>query len=137
MRTDRVAAGMTLAYAAGFGLSTIPVAVHLRNTGRLPSFFGLFDMYGGPWFDTLPPEEFTGRLLAFLGVTAAAGATGVVLLRRPRAGGAANLALLPVEAVFWQGFALPIPWALGAARVALVLGSWRRLAQDRHAGTTS
>ena len=126
-----MAAGVTLAYAAGFGLSTIPVALHLQETGRLPSFFGQFDMYGGPWFGTLPPDQFRERLMAFLGVTAAAGATGMALLRWPRAGGAANLALLPVEAVFWTGFALPIPWLLGAARVALVIRSWRQLAGVR------
>jgi len=34
-----------------------------------------------------------------------------------------SVALLPVEAVYWLGLALPIPWVLGASRVAL----WRRL----------
>ena len=38
-----------------------------------------------------------------------------------------NLAMLPVEAVFWRGFALPIPVAVGAARAALVIAAWRRL----------
>jgi hypothetical protein len=38
-----------------------------------------------------------------------------------------SVALLPVEAVYWLGFALPIPWVLGASRVALVAASWKRL----------
>jgi hypothetical protein len=37
------------------------------------------------------------------------------------------VALLPVEAVFWVGFALPIPWLLGVARVVLIVLAWRWL----------
>jgi hypothetical protein len=37
------------------------------------------------------------------------------------------VALLPVEAVFWVGFALPIPWLLGVARVVLMALAWRSL----------
>ena len=29
--------------------------------------------------------------------------------------------------VFWLGFALPIPWVFGAARLALLVADWRRL----------
>jgi hypothetical protein len=32
------------------------------------------------------------------------------------AGAVLNLGLLPVEAVFWIGFALPVPWLFGIAR---------------------
>jgi hypothetical protein len=32
-----------------------------------------------------------------------------------------NLALPPVEAVLWMGFALPVPWLIGIARAALVV----------------
>lgn len=38
-----------------------------------------------------------------------------------------NLALLPAEAVFWLGFALPVPWLFGVARVALVALAWPEL----------
>ena len=44
-----------------------------------------------------------------------------------RRGAVVSAGLLPVEAVFWLGFALPIPWVLGAARVALLVAAWRRL----------
>ena len=37
------------------------------------------------------------------------------------------VALLPVEAVFWIGFALPIPSLLGIARVVLIALAWRSL----------
>lgn len=38
-----------------------------------------------------------------------------------------SLVLLPVEAVFWLGFALPIPWVIGAARAALLAFAWKAL----------
>jgi hypothetical protein len=49
MSQARIAAVLTWVYAAGFGISTIPVAVYLSRRGTLPTFFGLLEMYGGPW----------------------------------------------------------------------------------------
>jgi len=49
MSQARIAAVLTWVYAAGFGISTIPVALYLAQRGTLPTFFGLFEMYGGPW----------------------------------------------------------------------------------------
>ena len=40
-------------------------------------------------------------------------------------GAVVNLALLPVEAVFWVGFALPFPWLIGIARAAVIASSWQ------------
>jgi hypothetical protein len=34
---------------------------------------------------------------------------------------------LPIEAVFWLGFPLPIPWLFGAARAALLASAWKSL----------
>jgi hypothetical protein len=51
-----------------------------------------------------------------------------VLLWRGRRGGAIlTFALIPVEAIFWWGFALPFPPLLAAARVGLAAIAWRRL----------
>ena len=47
MTALRIEAVLTWVYAAGFGGSTIPVAVYLRRRGRLPRFLDLFEMYGG------------------------------------------------------------------------------------------
>jgi hypothetical protein len=44
-----------------------------------------------------------------------------------RSGAILSLALLPVEGVFWVGFALPIPWLVGVARVVLIVIAWRSL----------
>ena len=48
MKSERIAAGLTWAYAAAFGVPAIPVAAYLLKNGRLPIFLDLFPMYGGP-----------------------------------------------------------------------------------------
>ena len=57
-----------------------------------------------------------------------------MIWRGRRSGAVLNLALLPVEAIFWVGFALPIPWLCGAARVALLAAGWKSLGGRRPAG---
>ena len=44
-----------------------------------------------------------------------------------RDGAVVALFLLPVEAVFWWGFALPIPPVVALVRTALILGWWRQV----------
>lgn len=127
MRNAHIAAVVTWIYAAGFGLSTIPVAVYLRQRGKLPTFFGAFEMYGGPWSARVMDATFVLLLMAFMVVCAAAGWVGWLLWGGSRLGAILGLALLPVEAVFWIGFALPIPWLLGLARVVLIALAWRSL----------
>ena len=124
--TARAAAVVTWAYAAGFGLSTVPVSIYLLKRGSLPSFLGLFDMYAGPWSNRYDDRTFVVLLISYLPVTAAAAWAGWQLWRGDQRGAVVSLALLPIEAVYWLGFALPIPWLLGVARVALVAAAWRR-----------
>lgn len=90
MNSARAAAIVTWAYAAGFGASALPVAVCLQSNGKLPSFFGLFDMFAGPWFEHLPRERFLRLLLVFPAVTALASASGLELWKGRRRGGALN-----------------------------------------------
>lgn len=120
MSRSRTAAVVTWAYAASFGLPVVPVLGFLRRHRRLPSFFGLFDMYAGPWSSRYSIERLRVLLLAFLGVTVLSALSGWLLWTRRKAGAVMNLALLPVEAVFWIGFALPLPWLSGVARAALL-----------------
>ncbi len=126
MKSSRAAAVVSWAYVAGFGLTTVPVALYLRQTGRLPSFLGLFDMMDGPWSNEQSDDRFTLSLAGFLAVTGLVAYSGGLMWRERRGGRPLNLALLPLEAVFWVGFALPIPWLLGAARAALVINSWSK-----------
>jgi hypothetical protein len=83
MTALRVEAVLTWAYAAGFGGSTIPVAVYLRRHGRLPTFFGLFDMDGGPWSSRFGQRAFVCLLIGFdLPIPKVIGPVRIVFLAR-------------------------------------------------------
>ena len=127
MRTSRAAAVVTWTYAAGFGLPAIPVAGYLLAHGRLPTFVNLFEMYGGPWSARVDKESFIALLAVFSAGTAVTSWSGWLLWRGRKSGAVLNLALIPVEAVFWLGFALPLPWLAAVARTALVAASWSSL----------
>jgi hypothetical protein len=127
MRSARAAAIVTWVYALGFGLPTVPVSIYLLRNGQLPSFFGLFEMFGGPWSVSVSDRTFVVLLLLFGAATLVAVCSAWLLWQRRRIGGVLNLAVLPVEAVFWIGFALPLPWVTGVARVVLVAVAWTSL----------
>ena len=76
-------------------------------------------------------------LLVYSGVVLAAVLSGWLLWKMRKAGAVLNLGLLPVEAVFWVGFALPIPWLFGIARVALVALAWPELSRSRRQVTAA
>ena len=127
MRFARIDAVLTWVYAAGFGLPAIPIAVYHLDTGGLPRFFDLFAMYGGPWSEQFSVGVFAALLIAFLLVLMVSAFAAWLVWRGSRIGAILSLALLPVEIVFWLGFALPVPWAFGVARVVLLLLAWRGL----------
>ncbi len=116
-------------YAAGFGLATIPVAIYLKQRGRLPMFFGLFETYGGPWSARLLDDAFVLRLMAFLALMLVVAFAGWLTWNGSKVGAVFSLAILPIEAIFWVGFALPIPWLFGVARLVLVIAGLRASAQ--------
>jgi hypothetical protein len=60
-------------------------------------------------------------LVAFLVVCVAEVVVGWLLWQQSLAGAWLGLALLPMELVFWVGFALPFGFVLGAARTCLIL----------------
>jgi hypothetical protein len=129
MNYARIDAVATWVYAAGFGLPVVPIAVyHLNTQGKLPSFFGLFDMYGGRWSNRLSPGVFAALLVAFLLVLIVTAFAAWLVWNGSRTGAVLSLALLPAEIVFWIGFDLPIPWVFGIARVVLLVLAWNSLA---------
>jgi hypothetical protein len=127
MKSAPAAAGLTWIYAAAFGIPAIPVAIHLSQRGTLPEFMDLFQMYGGPWSSRFSDKTLVVLLIVFLVVTLVAAWSAWLVWKGTKAGAGLNLALLPIEAVFWLGFALPIPWLIGAARAVLVAVAWKSL----------
>ena len=127
MNYARIDAVVTWVYAAGFGLPVIPIAIYHLNTGRLPTFFGLFVMYGGRWSDSFTPGVFAALLVAFLLILIVTSFAAWLVWQGLRVGAVVSLALLPVEIVFWIGFDLPVPWFFGIARVVLLLLAWNSL----------
>lgn len=128
MQKTRIAAVLTWIYAAAFGIPAVPVSVYLLQHGDLPTFMDLFPMYGGPW-DVVEDRAFVTLLMGFLAVVLSAAWAAWLAWKGRRAGVVLALALLPVEAVFWFGFALPFPWIFGAARALLYALALRSLHQ--------
>jgi len=126
---------VTWVYAAMFGVPAVPVAIFLAEEGRLPSLWSLFDMYAGPWSSRLTDDRVIALLLVYSVLVLAAVLSGWLLWRERKAGAVLNLGLLPVEAVFWIGFALPAPWLFGIARLALVSMAWPELSKSHRQAT--
>lgn len=118
---------LTWIYAAGFGIAAAPVAVYLLRRGTLPEFFGLFPMYGGTWSSRVGDGIFAVLLIAFLMVTLVASWAAWLVWNGSEAAAVVSLVLFPVEAIFWFGFALPIPWIFGIARAASLVLAWKSL----------
>jgi hypothetical protein len=125
-RAAKAAVVVTWVYAVCFGLPAIPVAVYVLQIGQLPWLFDAFPMYGGPWYDSGQPERFAAQLGAFVVVMLVVSWGGWLLWRGSRAGAVVAVATIPVEALFWYGFALPIPPLLALIRVVLVIAASMR-----------
>jgi hypothetical protein len=137
MSRSRTAAVVTWVYAAMFGVPAVPVAIFVAENSRLPSLWGLFDMYGGPWSTRLADDRVIALLLVYAALVLAAVISGWLLWKLRKAGAVLNLGLMPIEAFFWIGFALPAPWLFGIARVALVYLAWPELAGSRRTATAA
>jgi hypothetical protein len=127
MKSSRTAAVLTWIYAAGFGLPALPISLYVIDRGTLPWFADLFPMYGGPWWNQFDQPTFLVLLGAFAVTLVFASDAALLVWRGRRSGAPVALALLPLEAVFWYGFELPIPWLIGAARLALLVAAARAL----------
>jgi hypothetical protein len=123
----RIEAVLTWLYVAGFGGSTIPVVVFLRRHARLPTFFGRFEMYGGPWSTRFGQRAFIRLLVGFLVVTLVAAWAAWLVWNASKVGGIATLLVLPLEAWCWVGFDLPIPKLIGVLRLVLLAVGWSSL----------
>lgn len=124
MKNARTAAVLTWVNSAAFGIPAVPVSAYLLRNGNLPWFLDLFPMYGGPWSSSLDVGMMVALLMTFLIVNVFAAWAAWLVWKGSKFGAALGLLLLPVEAVFWFGFALPIPWLIGAARAVFLAGAF-------------
>ena len=138
MKTARAAAVLTWIYAAAFGLPAIPISAYLVAQGTCPRLWACSRRTAVRGRTRRTPN-LLALLAAFLGVTILAAWSAWWLWRGRRSGAVVNLALLPIEAIFWLGFAVPIPWLFGIARAVLLAASWASLgdrSSDRSPGQT-
>lgn len=122
----RVAAILLWTMAAGFGLSCVLVIRDLLAGRDLPMILG-FRAFGGGSFERLGPPAMVTLLAIFLAVCILECVAGWLLWSNHRTGAFLALALLPVGAICWWGFALPFPPIVALARTVLILLGWRAL----------
>lgn len=120
----RLAAAASFLSGIGFGLPGVIGAWHLMKTGDVWVFLG-FPTYGEGPFRRVGLQTSVPLLSAFVAVCAAEVALGWLIWRRQRSARALSIALLPVELIFWIGFALPFGPPLGLGRVVLLAAESR------------
>lgn len=113
--------------AAGFGIPAPFVASHLLRERALPSFMGLFPMYGGGLFERFSPEAFSVLLGLFMALSALEAYAGWLLWNAEPLGAWMTLALLPFEIAFWVGLAVPFPPLIAVVRLGLLAAGWSAL----------
>jgi hypothetical protein len=123
----RTAAVLAAVPGIGFGVFGVLGLLHLVREGRVWYAFG-YPTYGGGPFEQVGLPASVPLLGAFVVVCAGEVVAAVLLWRGRPAGVRLSWVLLPVELVFWIGFALPAGPPLGLAR-ALVLLLDRRAAR--------
>jgi hypothetical protein len=114
------AAICSLVLGLGFGLPGIVGTLHFARTGEVWTFMG-FPNYGGGPFERIGVPTSVPLLIGFVLVCMAEVAVGVMLLLGVPHAATASYLLLPIEVVFWIGFALPFGPPLGIARTILLL----------------
>ncbi|WP_328988855.1 hypothetical protein OG394_21770 [Kribbella sp. NBC_01245] len=122
----RTAAVLCWFNAIGFGVFTIPAIARVQAGKDLPIVFG-FPAYGQGPFENHGIKSTVPLLAGFLAVCLVEAAAGWLLWGNHRTGAILALAILPAGAIYWWGFALPIPPLVAVARTALLLAAWPKL----------
>jgi hypothetical protein len=122
----RVAAILHLFIAIGFGVFCFPAIRNLLIGRPIPLVMG-FPAYGGGPFERIGIPTTIPLLLAFLLVCILESVAGFLLWGSYKPGAVLALVLLPVGAVFWWGFALPIPPIFAFVWTILILLGWHTL----------
>lgn len=122
----RVAALLHWFIAVGFGIFCVPAIWNVWNGRDIPIVMG-FPAYGRGPFERIGLPTSVPLLAAFLLVCVLEAVAGVLLWNGYRSGGVLALVLLPLGAIFWWGFALPIPPIFAVLWTILILVNWQAL----------
>lgn len=119
----RLAALLSWFLALGFGLPGAYGAWYFAAHGDTWTLLG-FPTYGGGPFENAGIPTSAPLLIAFVVVCVAELVIGALLWSSRPAGVLLSVLLLPIEMVFWIGFALPLGPILGVARTGLAASGW-------------
>lgn len=122
----RVAAILLWFTALGFGMFCLPAIGNLLTGRDIPYVMG-FPAYGKGPLERAGIPTTVPLLSAFLLVCILEGLAGWLLWEGYKTGAILALVLVPAGAIFWWGFALPIPPLLALIRTVLIVLSWQSL----------
>ena len=122
----RVAAVLLWITAIGFGVFCLPAIRNLLVGRDIPYIMG-FPAYGRGPFERVGIPTTVPLLAGFLLVCILEGVAGWLLWGGNKEGATLALALLPLGAIFWWGFALPFPPIFALVRTILIVLSWQSL----------
>jgi len=123
----KIAAFLLWFNALGFGLPCIAAIRNLLSGRDIPYIMG-FPAYGRGPFEQRGLYTTVPLVAGFLLVCILEGVAGWLLWSGYRTGAILALVLLIPGAVYWWGFALPVPPILGVVRTILIVLSWSTLA---------
>lgn len=123
----RTAAVLLWIVAAGWGLPAPWLMWWVLARGRLPVLPIIGEPTGGPFYFNVSRGVFVALLAVSLALAIAQAWAAWLLWAGKRSGALFQFGLLPIEAAFWYGFALPIPPVLAVVRVILTASAWRGL----------
>ena len=122
----RIAAILLWINAVGFGVFCVPAIRNLLAGRDIPYVMG-FPAYGKGPFEQVGIPTTVPLLSAFLLECILEGVAGWLLWNGYKTGAVLALALFPVGAIFWWGFALPFGPIFALIRTILILLSWQSL----------
>ena len=124
---SQIAAFLLWVVALGWALPAPWLIWWVIVRGRLPVLPFIGEPNGGPFYLRLSRAAFVVLLGLSLALGVAQAWAGWLLWDGQQLGAVVQFGLLPIEAVFWYGFALPIPPMLAIVRIVLVVLAWPRL----------
>ena len=126
---SRVAACLAWTTGLGFGPLGVYGTAYFARHGDVWYFMG-FPTYGDGPFEAIGVPTSVALLTGFTVMCAAELLVGILLWKRRPAGLWLSLVLLPFEAGYWLGFALPVGPLLGAARTVAVVAAHPATARE-------